>query len=66
MDWTVHGPGKIGDLDYRLDLPTRMRLHPTFYVGLLKPYSDPEQAALDPQSEGPITLGTTPGTGYLA
>ena len=39
---------KIGELDYRLDLPTRMRLHPTFYVGLLKPYLDPEHEVLDP------------------
>jgi len=42
---------KIGELDYRLDLPTRMRLHPTFYVGLLKPYLDPEHEVLDPQEE---------------
>ena len=27
---------------YTLDLPTSMRTHPTFYVGLLKPYHDPE------------------------
>ncbi|KAE8980405.1 hypothetical protein PR001_g24282 [Phytophthora rubi] len=35
------GPFKIlkviGDA-YTLDIPTAMRLHPTFYVGLLKPY----------------------------
>ena len=45
---------KIGELDYRLDLPTRMRLHPTFYVGLLKPYLDPEHEVLDPQSRESI------------
>ena len=28
---------RIGDLYYCLDIPSRMRLHPTFYVGLLKP-----------------------------
>ncbi|GMF48859.1 unnamed protein product [Phytophthora fragariaefolia] len=36
------GPFKIlkvtGDDAYTLDIPTSMRLHPTFYVGRLKPY----------------------------
>ncbi|GMF58961.1 unnamed protein product [Phytophthora fragariaefolia] len=27
---------------YTLDIPSSMRLHPTFYVGRLKPYSQPE------------------------
>jgi len=31
---------KIGDLNYKLDLPTRLRTPPVFYVGLLKRYSD--------------------------
>ncbi|KAF1318369.1 Pol protein, partial [Globisporangium splendens] len=31
---------KIGDLNYKLDLPTRMATHPVFYVGLLKRYHD--------------------------
>ena len=42
---------KIGDVDYRLDIPRRMRLHPTFYVGLLKPYLDPEKTPIDPLKE---------------
>ena len=29
---------KMSDRSYKLDLPTRMRIHPTFYVGRLKPY----------------------------
>ena len=37
---------RVGDLDYRLDIPSRMKLHPTFYVGLLKPYVDPEAISL--------------------
>ncbi|KAF1325825.1 Pol protein, partial [Globisporangium splendens] len=31
---------KIGDLNYKLDLPTRMATHPMLYVGLLKRYHD--------------------------
>jgi hypothetical protein len=31
------------DLAYTLNLPKKMRTHPVFYVGLLKPYRDPEQ-----------------------
>jgi hypothetical protein len=30
-------------LAYTLNLPKKMRTHPVFYVGLLKPYRDPEQ-----------------------
>ena len=29
---------KVSSHSYRLDIPKSMRLHPTFYVGLLKPY----------------------------
>ena len=31
---------KIGALNYRLDLPTQLRTHPVFYVGVLKRYRD--------------------------
>ena len=39
-------------LAYTLNLPRKLRTHPTFYVGFLKPYRDPshvDQKALAPQ-----------------
>ncbi|KAE9340266.1 hypothetical protein PF008_g11187 [Phytophthora fragariae] len=38
------GPFKVvakKGLAYTLNLPKKMRTHPVFYVGLLKPYRDP-------------------------
>ncbi|OWY93422.1 Pol Polyprotein [Phytophthora megakarya] len=32
---------------YTLELPSNMRLHPTFYVGRLKPYLQPESSSRD-------------------
>ncbi|KAG3114240.1 hypothetical protein C6341_g27712 [Phytophthora cactorum] len=32
---------------YTLDIPSSMRLHPTFYVGRLKPYTQHEPPNLD-------------------
>ncbi|KAG4038914.1 hypothetical protein PC123_g25527 [Phytophthora cactorum] len=32
-------------LAYTLNLPKKMRTHPVFYVGLLKPYQDPAQVS---------------------
>ncbi|OWZ01321.1 Pol Polyprotein [Phytophthora megakarya] len=32
---------------YTLELPSDMRLHPTFYVGRLKPYVQPESSSRD-------------------
>jgi hypothetical protein len=31
---------RVGELDYKLDIPRRMQLHSTFYVGVLKKYED--------------------------
>jgi hypothetical protein len=36
---------------YTLNLPKKMRTYPVFYVGLLKPYRDPEQE--EPQGLAP-------------
>ncbi|KAF1325111.1 Pol protein, partial [Globisporangium splendens] len=53
------GPFKVvkcnGDA-YTLDIPTRMRLHPTFYVGRLKPYlpsgsADPTRSSANDQAD---------------
>ena len=52
------GPFKIlkckGDA-YTLDIPSRMRLHPTFYVGRLKEYHPSR-----PSIEEPVVGGSTP------
>jgi hypothetical protein len=34
-------------LAYTLNLPKKMRTHPVFYVGLLKPYHDPSHVSSD-------------------
>ncbi|EGZ20552.1 hypothetical protein PHYSODRAFT_250152, partial [Phytophthora sojae] len=34
-------------LAYTLNLPKKMRTHPVFYVGLLKPYQDPMQVQME-------------------
>jgi hypothetical protein len=44
------GPFKVvakKDLVYTLNLPKKMRTHPVFYVGLLKPYHDPSHVGSD-------------------
>ena len=33
-------------LAYTLNLPSKLRTHPVFYVGLLKPYRDPSHVDL--------------------
>jgi hypothetical protein len=38
---------------YRLDIPSSMRLHPTFYVGRLKPYVQHESSRDDDSPERP-------------
>lgn len=47
----------ISDKSYKLDIPTKMRLHPTFYVGRLKPYleaaSEDSQDTLSESSREP-------------
>ena len=52
------GPFKVtnvvGDA-YTIDLPSKMRLHPTFYVGRLKPYLPPEDFATDQSLADPPT-----------
>lgn len=46
----------VSDKSYKLDIPSKMRLHPTFYVGRLKPYLEPasedSQDTLFESSEG--------------
>lgn len=48
------GPFKVikvnGDA-YTIDLPKKLRLHPTFYVGRLKPYISPEGLITDLRSD---------------
>ncbi|GMF57399.1 unnamed protein product [Phytophthora fragariaefolia] len=44
------GPFKVvakKGLAYTLNLPKKMRTHPVFYVGLLKPYQDPARVRLE-------------------
>ncbi|KAE9050484.1 hypothetical protein PR001_g2348 [Phytophthora rubi] len=40
LHWTFKVAAKKG-LAYTLNIPKKMRTHPVFYVGLLKPYRDP-------------------------
>ena len=61
---------QINPSSYRLGLPRRMRTHPTFYVGRLKPYHEaskdqnpPLDASLaSPESEKPHASATQPLT----
>ncbi|KAG3136055.1 hypothetical protein PI126_g17987 [Phytophthora idaei] len=39
-------------LAYTLNLPKKMRTHPVFYVGLLKPYQDPAQVSVEALAPG--------------
>ncbi|KAG3076268.1 hypothetical protein PI125_g21549 [Phytophthora idaei] len=39
-------------LAYTLNLPKKMRMHPVFYVGLLKPYQDPAQVSVEALAPG--------------
>ena len=34
-------------LAYTLDLPCKLRTHPMFYVGMLKPYRDPSHVVVE-------------------
>ncbi|KAG2764986.1 hypothetical protein PC116_g28227 [Phytophthora cactorum] len=50
------GPFKVvtkKGLAYALNLPKKMRTHPVFYVGLLKPYQDPAQVSVEVLAPGP-------------
>ena len=47
---------RVGSNSYRLALPQSMRVHPTFYVGMLKPYHAPHGLHTEdhpPRSTGP-------------
>ncbi|POM58679.1 Pol protein putative [Phytophthora palmivora] len=51
------GPFKVvakKGLAYTLNLPKKMRTHPVFYVGLLKPYRDPSQVNLTMQTSDQV------------
>ncbi|EGZ08336.1 hypothetical protein PHYSODRAFT_369757, partial [Phytophthora sojae] len=44
------GPFKVvvkKGLAYTLNLPKKMRAHPVYYVGLLKPYQDPMKVQME-------------------
>ncbi|KAI9906474.1 hypothetical protein PsorP6_002840 [Peronosclerospora sorghi] len=66
------GPFKVLDrkgLSYTLEIPKVMRTHPTFYVGMLKPYQSPEAGPLSEEGEKPDRrklqqVGTSP-TGLI-
>ena len=44
LDYTKLGPFRIlkkkSDVNYDLDLPKKMRIHPTFHISLLEPASN--------------------------
>ncbi|CAI5714511.1 unnamed protein product [Hyaloperonospora brassicae] len=43
-------------LAYTLDLPRKLRTHPVFYVGMLKPYQDPSHVNLEALAPGRLAL----------
>lgn len=48
---------KVSDQSYKLDIPSSMRMHPTFYVGHLRRYLDPHQDLFETLAqEHPLTL----------
>ncbi|KAG3099873.1 hypothetical protein PI124_g9865 [Phytophthora idaei] len=50
-----NGPFKVvakKGLAYTLNLSKKMRAHPEFYVGLLKPYQDPAQVSVEALAPG--------------
>ncbi|GMF46093.1 unnamed protein product [Phytophthora fragariaefolia] len=74
------GPFKVvvkKGLAYTLNLPKKMRTHPVFYVGLLKPYLDPARVsfgdlgsraspthlAAEPSSQRVVPQGQSPDSG---
>ena len=55
LDHKLFGPfvvkRKVGERAYELELPSRMNIHPVFYVGLLEPYresTDPSRKQAPP------------------
>ena len=59
LDHKYFGPfviqRKVGQRAYELELPSRMSIHPVFYVGLLEPYresTDPTRKQEPPMPDG--------------
>ncbi|GMF57383.1 unnamed protein product [Phytophthora fragariaefolia] len=50
----------VHDHAYTLDLPSSMATHPTFYVGLLKPYRPAGAAEPEGSTASPSTVGRRP------
>ena len=49
-------------LAYTLNLPRKLRTHPVFYVGLLKPYRDPSHVSLEALAPRHVALPSVAGS----
>ena len=51
---------RVGKVSYKVDLPSRLRLHPVFHASCLKPYhGDAEDTERGPQSRAPLGVSTS-------
>ena len=51
---------RVGNVSYKVELPSRLRLHPVFHASCLKPYhGDAEDTERGPQTRAPLGVSTS-------